>query len=651
MTSIEAERVGDSNVLQGSNVGNINGTEEQNDESFHSTQTIAESSATASTNISAASESNLLVPGKLYSDIVKLKQCYIDIMKTIDPYSTSSTTPEENRNIVLMINKDQMKAGVAKFKPKLDTVKKQLIDLLDCARPICLPDYQDDVNQIRRKPTCITENPEIFSLSTRVESLCSQNKADFESLQNQMESLKSTLSNFETLATNLHQSREVLPPEPIPIHPEHVFAAAHNTPPVSKYVDNFVSTAECGELSDFLNTLTSFQKEKGRSTIKFGEKYKYNGSREDSIVEFPPPIKRLLDSLNENHVLSNLPPLNSCLVTKYTGPNSFIPEHSDNERAIHAESSILTVSIGHDATVRFRDLHSGDVQEKVVKSGSLYAMTRASQDLFKHSIAKNQALTAADTRFSLTFRSLHWRNNNSTVIVGDSNTGGLKFSNFGRDAPDSHNGTFGNAMPGKRVAAFTVDQLDPLMGCGFNNVVVHCGINSIRGNDVVNEDDVRKVYVDFKTKISDMIQLNKRARFYISCLLPTKCHDINKKVKFFNSLVVDDMPLSFKYIRIINHWSRFSSVAGLLTPGLSREFNSRNEPDQLHLNDAGLRLFSVAIKNALFLRKKSQEGDAGGGAGGRVQQEGRSYSNIVSSSRGQRGGRGRGGYRGRPRQP
>ena len=72
-----------------------------------------------------------------------------------------------------------------------------------------------------------------------------------------------------------------------------------------------------------------------------------------------------------------IPLLNSCLVTKYTGPNSFIPEHSDNERAIHPGSSIFTVSLGLDATVQFRNVHSGDVQDQHIKSGSLYAMTHA----------------------------------------------------------------------------------------------------------------------------------------------------------------------------------------------------------------------------------------------------------------------------------
>ena len=126
-----------------------------------------------------------------------------------------------------------------------------------------------------------------------------------------------------------------------------------------------------------------------------------------------------------------------------------------------------------DATIKFRDVLNGSVHEQAVKSGSLYSMTRASQNVFKHSIPRNQALTESDIASVL--HSLHWRN--STVIIGESNTGGLKFSSFGRSAPSNLSGTFGNAMPGKRVAAFTVGQLDPFKCIGFNNIVVHCAIN------------------------------------------------------------------------------------------------------------------------------------------------------------------------------
>ena len=184
--------------------------------------------------------------------------------------------------------------------------------------------------------------------------------------------------------------------------------------------------------------------------------------------------------------------------------------------------------------------------------------------------------------------------------------------------------------------------LDPFKCIDFNNIVVHCGINSIWGEEVTSEDQVRDVYVHFKTTISDIVSVNKRARIYVNTLLPTKIENVNKKQKPFNSLIVNDSPKSFKDIRIINSQSRFSNVAGLLAPGLSREFNSHGEPDQLHLNESGLRLLSYLIKSSLFSRKKSQDGGTGDSGGGRVQQEGRSYSSVLRN-RGRRGGRRDGG--------
>ena len=146
--------------------------------------------------------------------------------------------------------------------------------------------------------------------------------------------------------------------------------------------------------------------------------------------------------------------------------------------------------------------------------------------------------------------------------------------------------------------------MDPLTCTGFNNVVVHCGLNDIRGNDVVSEEQVKEVYVAFKTKISDIINLNKRARIYVSTLLPTKSDETNLKIKIFNSFINDDLSKSFKDIRIISHYSKFSSVSGILSRNLSKEFTNSGEPDLLHLNAAGLRLFSSMIKSALFSKRK-----------------------------------------------
>ena len=73
-----------------------------------------ESISPSSTNFSVSSESNLFVPSKLHSDILKLKTCYTDIIKLIDPYKNSSTSLE-NPSTVLMLNKEQILAGIKKI--------------------------------------------------------------------------------------------------------------------------------------------------------------------------------------------------------------------------------------------------------------------------------------------------------------------------------------------------------------------------------------------------------------------------------------------------------------------------------------------------------------------------------------------------------
>ena len=75
MINSEASGEGSLNVLHASHRNdNVHSTEDQTNGSFHSTETIAESSTTTSTNmnISVASESNILVPGELFSDIATL---------------------------------------------------------------------------------------------------------------------------------------------------------------------------------------------------------------------------------------------------------------------------------------------------------------------------------------------------------------------------------------------------------------------------------------------------------------------------------------------------------------------------------------------------------------------------------------------------
>ena len=137
-------------------------------------------------------------------------------------------------------------------------------------------------------------------------------------------------------------------------------------------------------------------------------------------------------------------------------------------------------------------------------------------------------------------------------------------------------------------------------------------------------------------------------------LIPTKLDDVNKKIKYFNKLIIEDLCKSYNRVKVINAHKKLSDSNGFLASNLSREFNRDNQPDNLHLNDGGLKLLSVTIKNALFFSKRRGEGStghSGGGSGGRDQQGARgSYAEVVRhpSRGGRRGGhnrRGRGNAR------
>ena len=162
-----------------------------------------------------------------------------------------------------------MLAGIKKNKLGAEGTKVNLVNLLECVRPLCLPGYQCDTCS---KLSSSTQDCDISALTSRVDSLCTQNIVDFESIKTQMESLKTTLASFEGGDVNPHQSHQSVPsPEPITIRSGHVLAVEHNISAVCTYSDNFIASNECNELFKYLNNLSIYKQERGRYTIKFGE--------------------------------------------------------------------------------------------------------------------------------------------------------------------------------------------------------------------------------------------------------------------------------------------------------------------------------------------------------------------------------------------
>ena len=106
-------------------------------------------------------------------------------------------------------------------------------------------------------------------------------------------------------------------------------------------------------------------------------------------------------------------------------------------------------------------------------------MSRDSQNFYKHRMDAEP--DAEDSvRYSLTFRSIHWANFNSTHVVGDSNFGRVKFGE-GR-------GKVGKSTPGEVAWAAKVQNIDPLKCTSFQNIIVMCGTNNLKEESISSED-------------------------------------------------------------------------------------------------------------------------------------------------------------------
>ena len=135
------------------------------------------------------------------------------------------------------------------------------------------------------------------------------------------------------------------------------------------------------------------------------------------------------------------------MVNKLESGQSTLSEHSDNEHDINPASEIFCVSIGATRNVIFRDIKSK--KETVIKSidGSMYSISRHSQNFIKHRIDADPSPDCS-VRYSITFRDVHWTHFNSTIVMGDSNFGPIKFG--------TGQGKVDQSTPGTR--AFTPKQ-------------------------------------------------------------------------------------------------------------------------------------------------------------------------------------------------
>jgi alkylated DNA repair dioxygenase AlkB len=118
-----------------------------------------------------------------------------------------------------------------------------------------------------------------------------------------------------------------------------------------------------------------------------------------------PYLNTIVESMKEK-----IPDLdfNSVMVTIYDSPTSSIPPHSDDEDSIAAGSNITTLSLGVTRQIIFRRKPPAEYEQKVLapRHGSVYVMTRESQDEWEHGVPSVSNEEYGGPRISVTLRLL-----------------------------------------------------------------------------------------------------------------------------------------------------------------------------------------------------------------------------------------------------
>ena len=425
----------------------------------------------------------------------------------------------------------------------------------------------------------------------------------FEESLKELEAIKSSLMSSSTnghsrsQSTVEHPQSTICPPTGIQINP---------TNHIEDYDEAFLNTEQALNLHNSLDNNVNYTNVNGRKVASFGEDYKYAGSPNSNISDIPDWLKLIIDKVHGSDEYKDAQ-INQVVINRYTG-KTHLPEHSDDEDTIRPESTILTLTLGHQMEIIFKDKVSGREEKISPENGCLYAMSKSSQHFWTHRIVESDIEDSVRT--SITFRSVGQNYKNSTLILGDSNTKHLKFST----SVQNKQGTFGYKLPGKRVETFHIKNIDPNKCIGYQNILIHCGINDIRDNSPGREStdpepsDTNAYFQNLIQKITEIKLTCPYASVFISPILPTRNLNLNSRVVQFNHLLFDFISNDVRGegVRSLNLSEFLDERTGILRDDL-RVWDSSaqcySKRDILHIGKTGIRLLAGCIRDGIL--KKS----------------------------------------------
>ena len=291
------------------------------------------------------------------------------------------------------------------------------------------------------------------------------------------------------------------------------------------YCSDFITNPLRDKLAKFL-TEQKFLPKKGRIVITYGANYDdLNNVSSPATTELPEILKKVKSLVPEESV-------NSVVLTRYTGNDNHLPQHSDSTSQIKPGSTIYTISTGDTCDIKFRYKARGTEKSLTVSDSSMYSMTLTSLYYWTHRLDKG-SLDPSNVICSLTFRTVG-RYQNFVLIVGDSNTRHINF----HDTPGKRS-VLDKEITGTRYPAYQIVEIDPISCIGYKNIIFHVGINDLkdRPNMMNGQVNVNSVFTNWIEKLITIRKLCPYSNFFVSPILPTKVRVLNNRAVRSNNLI------------------------------------------------------------------------------------------------------------------
>ena len=259
----------------------------------------------------------------------------------------------------------------------------------------------------------------------------------------------------------------------------------------------------------------------------------------------------------------------------------FIVSNSDEAESNQTTLSNLQTSLS-DLTNRSQILH-----DHILKNEATLKAPAASINDLKNSTF---APSSSESLYSG-----HKENTCKDLLIGDSNTHKIYFNH-----EEGRRSDLGKEIFGRRMTAYTIEDIQPIDAIGFQNIVIQVGLNNMKDRYAPSDGllDIEGIFSQWLKKILQIRALCPYSRIIVAPIPPTKIKMLNNRAKTFNAILFGCVN---KFWYELGFDSFLDDHYDLLDNNYGRYFKVENgRPDRIHFGRLGISKLSFMIREAIL---------------------------------------------------